>query len=216
MGFSYYLQTRFVLNDIRYFGIANDMNEQINQPYPEAYCAIDNDTKMSGFTMASDILTCSLLRTLAATKPAGRFLELGTGTGLSTAWILDGMDNNAQLTSIDNDPVFLDIARKHLGNNKRLSLVCSDGEEWINNNSNKKFDYIFADTWHGKYLMLDKTLAMLNKGGLYILDDMLPQPNWPDGHHEKATNLITVLEERKDLILTKQVWATGIIIAVKK
>jgi predicted O-methyltransferase YrrM len=216
LGFSYYLQTRFVLNDIRYFGIANDMNEQINQPYPEAYCAIDNDTKMSGFTMASDILTCSLLRTLAATKPAGKFLELGTGTGLSTAWILDGMDNNAQLTSIDNDPVFLDIARKHLGNNKKLSLVCADGEEWINNNSNKKFDYIFADTWHGKYLMLDKTLAMLNKGALYIIDDMLPQPNWPDGHHEKATNLVTVLEGRQDLILTKQVWATGIIIAVKK
>ena len=192
------------------------MKETINQPLPETYTAIDVATKAAGFTMASDILTCSLLRTLAATKPAGKFLELGTGTGLSTAWILDGMDNNAQLMSIDNDPVFLDIARKHLGNNKKLSLVCADGEEWINYNSDKKFDYIFADTWHGKYLMLDKTLGMLNKAGLYILDDMLPQPNWPEEHHEKATNLITVLEERKDLILTKQVWATGIIIAVKK
>ena len=85
-----------------------------------------------------------------------------------------------------------------------------------NENKDKKFDYIFADTWHGKYLLLDEVLSMLNKGGLYIIDDMLPQPNWPDGHHEKAINLVTVLEKRSDLILTKQNWATGIIIAVKK
>jgi hypothetical protein len=55
----------------------------------------------------------------------------------------------------------------------------------------------------------------LNKGGLYIIDDMLPQPNWPDGHAEKVTNLVAILEERKDLVLTKQIWATGIIIAAK-
>jgi hypothetical protein len=57
---------------------------------------------------------------------------------------------------------------------------------------------------------------MLNKGGLYIIDDMLPQPNWPEGHHEKAINLIKLLEAREDLALTKQVWATGIVVAVKK
>ena len=56
---------------------------------------------------------------------------------------------------------------------------------------------------------------MLNKGGLYIIDDMLPQPNWPEGHDLKAIALVKELEERSDLVLTKQVWATGIIIAVK-
>ena len=64
--------------------------------------------------------------------------------------------------------------------------------------------------------MLDEVLAMLNKGGLYIIDDMMPQPNWPDGHHEKAIKLVDLLEKREDLVLTKQVWATGIIVAVKK
>jgi hypothetical protein len=59
-------------------------------------------------------------------------------------------------------------------------------------------------------------LAMLNKGGLYIIDDMIQQPNWPEGHDEKALKLISYLESREDLTLTKQVWATGIIIAVKR
>jgi predicted O-methyltransferase YrrM len=58
------------------------------QPYPLAYKSIEEATRKSGFKMASDVLTCSLLRTLASAKPSGKFLELGTGTGLSTSWIL--------------------------------------------------------------------------------------------------------------------------------
>jgi predicted O-methyltransferase YrrM len=192
------------------------MTEKINQPFPKTYDDIEEATRLSGFTMASDTLTCSLLRTLAASKPSGKFLELGTGTGLSTSWILEGMNDDSSLISIDNDPVFLEIAEQFLGNDKRLNLILTDGGKWIEENKQQKFDYIFADTWHGKYLLLDEVLMMLNIGGLYIVDDMLPQPNWPDGHQEKAINLISYLETREDLLLTKQVWATGIIVAVKK
>jgi len=192
------------------------MTEEIRQSFPEGYNKIDEATKASGFTMASDVLTCSLLRTLAASKPRSKFLELGTGTGLSTSWILDGMDNNSTLISVDNDAAFLGIAQKFLGNDKRLQLICTDGGEWVENNKSQKFDYIFADTWPGKYLLLDEVLTMLNPGGLYIIDDMLPQPNWPDGHDQKAINLVNYLDARDDLSLTKQAWATGIIITVKK
>jgi predicted O-methyltransferase YrrM len=192
------------------------MNQAINQPYPKYYKRIQIETEASGFTMASDIMTCSLLKTLAASKPHGKFLELGTGTGLSTSWILDGMDDTSTLISIDNDNSLLEIAHRYLGDDQRLNLVSTDGGEWVKNNAQQKFDYIFADTWHGKYLMLDEVLDMLNKGGLYIIDDMLPQPNWPEGHHEKAIKLIDYLDSRHHLALTKQVWATGIVIAVKK
>jgi predicted O-methyltransferase YrrM len=192
------------------------MTENINQPFPKAYLDISEATTISGFSMASDVQTCSLLRTLATSKPAGKFLELGTGTGLSTSWILDGMDNNATLVSIDNESKFLDIALQFLGSDDRLNLITIDGADWVEANKQQKFDYIFADTWHGKYLLLDEVLSMLNKGGLYIIDDMLPQPNWPDGHQEKAIKLIEYLDTRDDLWLTKQIWATGIIIAVKK
>ena len=192
------------------------MTSEITQPFPKGYNNIVKATAASGFTMASDILTCSLLRTLATSKPSGKFLELGTGTGLATAWILDGMDNDSTLVSIENDPLFLDIAKNSLGADNRLNLELTDAGVWINQNKNQRFDYIFADTWYGKYLFLDEALSMLNRGGLYIIDDMLPQPNWPDGHQEKVTRLISYLETREDLILTRQVWATGIIIAVKK
>jgi len=64
--------------------------------------------------------------------------------------------------------------------------------------------------------MLEEALTMLKPGGLYIIDDMLPQPNWPQGHDKKAINLEKVLDEREDLSVTKMMWATGIIIGVKK
>src|SRR5436305_14142782 len=110
------------------------MNQEIKQPYPPAYANIDKATIESGFTMASDTLTCSLLKTLAAAKPGGKFLELGTGTGLSTSWILDGMDTSSTLTSIDNDARFFAIADQFLGDDKRLDLVCMDGADWFEQN----------------------------------------------------------------------------------
>lgn len=192
------------------------MNQEIHQPFPTSYLEIDRATINKGFTMASEILTGSLLRTLAASKPKGKFLELGTGTGVSTSWISDGMDADSTLISIDFDEQLLAIAKQFLEPDPRLQFELSDGGQWILENKNLRFDFIFADTWPGKYLLLDETLAMLKPGALYIVDDMLPQPNWPDGHAEKADLFVQILEQRKDLLITKQSWATGIIIAVKK
>lgn len=192
------------------------MEEKINQSFPTSYSKILSATQDLGFTMASEIMTCSLLRTLAASKPSGKFLELGTGTGLSTSWILDGMDTQSSLISVDNETTYLDVTRKFLGDDKRLELIASDGEAWVMSNKHRRFDYIFADTWHGKYLLLEEVLTMLNTGGLYIIDDMLPQSNWPEGHHEKAVNLVKYLDSRNDLWLVKQAWASGVIVAVKR
>lgn len=168
-----------------------------------------------GFSMNADVLAASLLRTLARSKPGGKFLELGTGTGLSTAWLLDGMDEHSSLVSVDNDSACQDVARDVLGYDKRLTLVCQDGEAWLSANT-ETFDFIFADTWAGKYLQLDEALSMLKPNGIYLIDDMLPQPNWPEGHQAKANRLIKELEARPDILLTKLAWSTGLVIATKK
>ena len=68
----------------------------------------------------------------------------------------------------------------------------------------------------GKYDLFNETIAMLNSGGLYIIDDMLPQSNWPLGHDEKVRSFISDLESRDNLFMTKMNWSTGIIIISKK
>jgi len=192
------------------------MNDTIHLQVPSVIEVIQQETAAAGFLMASEPQTGSLLRTLAATKPAGTFLELGTGTGLSTAWILDGMDQRSTLLSVDNDKNVQVIAKRHLGADPRVSFHLADGAAFIASLAGQKFDYIFADTWPGKYDHLDEALALLKPGSMYIIDDMLPQANWPTGHDVKVASLIATLEQRTDLTITKLSWASGIIIVTKR
>ncbi|MEH2236913.1 hypothetical protein [Nostoc sp.] len=79
------------------------MKDQENLKYPNVLKHIQAESEALNFRMASDSLTGSFLRTLAASKPAGMFLELGTGTGMSAAWLLNGMDQKCKLISVDQD-----------------------------------------------------------------------------------------------------------------
>ncbi len=177
--------------------------------------SIAEATAAAGFSMASDLKTGSMLKTLAACKPGGSLLELGTGTGLSTAWLLGGMNQSATLVTVDNDAAVQAIARQHLGSDERVRFYCEDGGLFLESLPVHSFDLIFADTWPGKYDHLGTTLGLLKPGGFYIVDDMMPQPNWPLDHFPKVPALVARLEQRPDLILTKMNWATGLIVAVK-
>ena len=141
-------------------------------------------------------------------------LELGTGTGLATAWLLDGLDASASLTSVDIDPLVQEIAREALTDD-RLRFVLADGLDYVREQAPESFDLIFADAWPGKYEGLDETLALLRRGGLYVIDDMQPQPNWPDGHQARVDDLIGRLESRSDLVVTCVSWASGLIVGAK-
>ncbi len=183
---------------------------------PEVWHKIAQRSRDMGFGMASDLQTGSMLATLAASKPAGRFLELGTGTGLSTAWILSGMDSSSQLDSLDSEEQWVAVAREFLGKDRRVKFHVTDGARFLSQSNLPLYDFIFADTWPGKFTNLDQALALLKPGGLYIIDDLLPQPNWPEGHAPKVPKLISDLENRMDLIVTKLCWSTGLMVITKR
>ena len=191
------------------------MNDFFDLDAPKALPSLWADTLAAHFTMASEPLIGSLLRTLAASKSSSWLLELGSGTGLSTAWLLDGMDTGSHLTTVDNDEALLSILKRHLGADPLLSVVCADGEEFIHSLHGQHVDFIFADTWAGKYRLLEETLDLLAPSGLYVIDDMLPQPNWPAGHAEKVAELMAALGQRQDLRVTKLAWASGVVLATK-
>ena len=191
------------------------MQDTLNLSLPSALQRIVEETERLAFRMASAPLTGALLRTLAASKPGGAFLELGTGTGLSTAWLLDGMDAASTLLTVDNDARVVAVAQRHLGHDPRVTFHVADGSEFLVSLHGRQFDLVFADTWPGKYEHLPETLALLKPGAFYIIDDMLPQESWPEGHAAKVPVLIKTLEDRDDLRITKMCWSTGLILAVK-
>ncbi|MFO7724753.1 MAG: class I SAM-dependent methyltransferase [Oceanipulchritudo sp.] len=188
------------------------MDDHANLSIPDTLTEIEIATRALDFQMASDHLTGSLLRTLVASKRSGRILELGTGTGLSSCWILDGMDDSARLTTVDNDEKVVSVAIEYLSSDSRVKFHVEDGSAFLRKLDKGSYDLIFADTWPGKYWDLDLALELLADGGLYLIDDMLPQESWPEDHAPKVERLIKELESRSDLATTKLNWSTGIIL----
>ena len=182
---------------------------------PPELDAIRLDTERIGFTLASDPQTGSLLCALAASKPGGRFLELGTGTGMGTAWLLGGMDAGSQLVSVDSDAKVLAVAERHLGHDVRVTFHLGDGGAFLEAAAPEQFDLIYADAWPGKFTHLERALSLLKVGGIYFIDDLLPQPGWPEGHAGKVSVLIAELESRRGFVATKLVWASGLMMLVR-
>jgi len=188
----------------------------MDHQWPEALPGLLAETREAAFGMESVPEVGALLRSLAASKAGGRFLELGTGTGLATCWILDGMDVTAQLLSIDNDPAVISVASRHLGADPRVTFSVEQGDEAIVRLKGSAFDFIFADAWPGKFRLLDATLDLLAEAGLYVIDDLLPQANWPPDHAPRVPRLVERLMARKDLVISRLDWSSGVLIATRR
>ena len=153
-----------------------------------------------GFDASSTDQVGGLLRTLAASKPGGRFLELGTGVGLGTAYLLDGMDTSSRLVSVELDADLTCSAQETI-DDVRVEWVVGDGGEWLARAADgPSYDGVFADTWPGKFSHLDEALDLVAPGGWYLVDDLSPQANWPPGHQSQVDDLLDRLAARRDVI----------------
>ena len=191
----------------------NDL--EINRT-PAAFDAILSETNALGFNMVSEPKVGAFLAVLAASKPGGRLLELGTGTGHGTAWLLSGMDSKSSLDSVDTEANVVAVAQRHLGSDARVTFHIADGAEFLQRAPKGQFDLIYADAWPGKFTHLEEALALLRPGGIYLIDDLLPQPNWPEGHAPKVPVLIEDLERRSEFASVKLAWASGLMVVVRK
>ncbi len=192
------------------------MNDTNISHTPPALREIVADTEALSFNMISETRVGVLLAVLAASKPGGRLLELGTGTGHGTAWLLSGMDATATLDSVESEERLVAVARRHLGTDPRVRFHVTDGAAFLTGTNAKQFDLIYADTWPGKFTHLDEALALLAPGGIYVIDDLLPQANWPDGHAAKVPSLIDNIECRQDFATVRLAWASGLMLVVRR
>ena len=67
----------------------------------------------------------------------------------------------------------------------------------------------------GKFSSLELALNLVKKGGFYIIDDLLPQDNWPEGHAPRVPELMQILEEKTAFKSIKMEWASGLMVLVK-
>jgi len=142
-------------------------------------------------------------------------LEIGTGTGVGTCWLLDGMNADARLITVDANPKVQAVARTHLGMDPRLTILSEDATETILREPPNSFDLIFADGGVGKHTLLAEALGMVRQGGIYICDDTKPHPLWPPEHAAKIPPLMEALAARQDFRRVYIDWSSGAVVMVK-
>ncbi|SDS96799.1 Predicted O-methyltransferase YrrM [Streptomyces sp. TLI_053] len=116
-----------------------------------------------------------LLGLAAASKPEGVIAESGTGSGVGTAWLHSGLGAGAHLVTVERDE---DLARRAAGvfaDDGRVSVLTGD---WRLLEPYAPFDVFFCDGG-GKRDDPQRVVELLAPGGLLVLDDFTPSPDWP-------------------------------------
>lgn len=169
----------------------------------------------TSFAYASDDQVGRLLAVLAAAVPAGaRILELGTGTGVGTAWIVAGLGerSDVEVVTVESDKARAGLVRTlpwppavlvQLGD--AVALLPKLGS----------FDLIFADAPAGKWEGLPLTVSALRPGGVLVVDDMTPQEWWEPEQQQKQAEVRSTLLGHPDLVSVELHWATGVILSVR-
>jgi predicted O-methyltransferase YrrM len=170
----------------------------------------------AGFEYSCEPDAGRLLATLsAAVPPGGRILELGTGTGVGTAWIVYGVGARTDVTAVS---VELDRATAAVAATGAwpawLRFEADDAERALARLGG--FDLIFADAPGGKWTGLDLTIAALNPGGVLLLDDMdlarYPQPE----HQKVVTGIRRTVLTHPDLVAAEFAAGSGFLLATRR
>jgi predicted O-methyltransferase YrrM len=169
----------------------------------------------AGFTMSCEPDTGALLAVLAAAVPTGgRILELGTGAGVGTAWLIHGLAarTDVELVTVDNDQATADLAARAAWPSYVRPII---GDAVDVTAREDTFNLIFADAQGGKWHGLDTTIAALRPGAHLLVDDMTP-PHFANTHHEHKTSEVrTGILDHPDLISVPIAWSTGLILSTR-
>jgi predicted O-methyltransferase YrrM len=185
-------------------------------PVPPLVAAATASARQTGFPMSCDPAVGQLLAVLAAHLPEGaRVLELGTGTGVGTAWIVSGLlpRTDVTVTSVEKNPRIAAAATGHDWP-PFVNLRCDDALDVLAEGG--PFDLIFADAPGGKWEGLDRTVAALRPHGLLIVDDMTPQPVWTGSHRAAQDKVRQALASDPRLTSAELAVGSGVILSVRR
>ncbi len=124
----------------------------------------------------------ALLRSLAAAHRDGVIGEIGTGPGVSTAWLLSGMRGTARLVSCEIDERLARSATQFFADEPRVEILHGDWEAVLP--AHGPFSLLFFDANAGTVLAdrgkWDVVLKLVRLGGQIVMDDLVPVDMWPE------------------------------------
>ena len=171
-----------------------------------------------------DVATGGLLRLLAATAQAKAVVELGTGTGVSTLWLLGGMRPDGVLTTVDTEAEHQRIARQSLAEagvpSGRVRLIAGRALEVLPRLSDGSYDLVFCDAARSENSdYLTAALRLLRPGGLVIFagalaDGRVADPGARDADTVAARDLTRLVRDEPRLLPTLLPLGPGLLAGV--
>jgi predicted O-methyltransferase YrrM len=203
------------MSGVTRFGNHRGLVGQPRKVPPQRVARASELAREVGFEQSSEITVGRLLVVLAAAVPeGGRILEIGTGTGVGTGWIVEGVGpRTIEVATIDIDQS-LQSSVEALGWPEWVRFECGDAIELLPTLG--QFDLVFADAVAGKWSGLDATIDSVRAGGILQVDDMQPS-NWSDDEHKQRTG-----EVRASLITDPRLFAveldcaSGLVMCTRK
>lgn len=189
-------------------------------PTPPLVRAAHDRADTHGFSRACLPAVGRVLRAFAAAVPAGgRVLELGTGVGVGTAWLADGLATRpgCELVTVDVDATTSERARTDDAGGgwpPFVRFLVADAVEAMR--SLGRFDLVFADAPAGKWTDVDVTLDALGPGGVLVVDDMWPRSNEPGDWRLRVQALRQRLVADERLATAELADGSGVVIAVRR
>ena len=125
------------------------------------------------------ISQCHFLHLIIKTAKIKKVLEIGTFTGLSALSIALALPSDGNLIALDKNEETNKVAInffKKANQNKKIEMIVKPALDSLKDlkKSNKKFDMIFIDADKENYKnYYDKSIELLNKEGLIIVDNVL-------------------------------------------
>lgn len=185
-----------------------------DDPVPTRVRAAEVRADALGFGQSAELEVGRLLAVLAGgVRQQGRILEIGTGVGFGTAWIVEGLigREDVELISVEIDQTRYE-ATTGADWPRFVHLVLGDVLDLFNGLGT--FSLIFADAQGGKWEGLDRTVAALEPGGLLVVDDMRhPTVQIVADQVEKTNRVRATLLADPRLLVVELDWASGVMLA---
>ena len=120
---------------------------------------------------------CHFLHLIIKTSNIKTVLEIGTFTGLSALSIALALPDDGKLTALDKDKETNKIAVsffKKADLDNKIQTIVKHALDSLDELKNNKFDMVFIDADKMNYKeYYERSLSLLNKGGLIIVDNVL-------------------------------------------
>ena len=129
-----------------------------------------------------------LLGILASHVQHGSVGEIGTGTGVGSAWMLSHLAPTTRFVTVEADAERASAVQDLFRDQPNAQVIHGDWREIL---AYGPFDLLFLDTGPAKApssspegdAAVEMTLSALRIGGMVVMDDLTPEEYWPQEWH---------------------------------